>query len=72
MVQGLEGAIVKLRAALRAAAWADHELAAVLVREARDVCDEWLAQVEEVPATRFGEVEYGPEMDGARGLDPGQ
>ena len=49
--QGLEGAIRKLRAALRAAAWADHELTVALVREERDACDKWLAHIEEVPTS---------------------
>lgn len=51
MAQGLESAILKLRAALRAAAWGDHELRVDLVREARDACDEWLAHIEEVPGS---------------------
>ncbi|MBO0743417.1 MAG: hypothetical protein J2P43_00235 [Candidatus Dormibacteraeota bacterium] len=48
MAQQLEDAIIRLRAALRATAWSDHELTAALVREARDACDEWLREVADV------------------------
>jgi hypothetical protein len=44
MAYQLEAAILKLRAALRAAAWDDHEQARALVCEARVACDEWLGQ----------------------------
>jgi hypothetical protein len=44
----LEGAIINLRAALRAAAWADPEQMEMLVREARDACNDWLVH-ERVP-----------------------
>lgn len=40
----LEQAIVNLRGALRATAWAEPEQSEALVREARDACDEWLAR----------------------------
>lgn len=52
MPQGLEGAILKLRTALRTAAWTDHELTVVLVGEARDACDEWLAHISSISAGR--------------------
>ena len=50
----LEHAIVNLRGALRAAAWADSEQSEALVREARDACDEWLAQSRLAPALSAG------------------
>jgi hypothetical protein len=47
----LRGAITALHGALRAAAWDDLEHAARLTQEARQACDEWLANVE-VPAPK--------------------
>lgn len=41
----LRDAITELKGALRAAAWDDLEQAALLTREARLACDEWLASV---------------------------
>lgn len=46
----LERAIVNLRGALRATAWAEAEQSQALVREARDACDEWLARCAPTPA----------------------
>jgi hypothetical protein len=43
MDEQLERAIVNLRGALRAAAWADPTQTEALVREARDACNDWLA-----------------------------
>jgi hypothetical protein len=43
MDEQLERAIVTLRGALRAAAWADPAQTEALVREARDACNDWLA-----------------------------
>jgi hypothetical protein len=42
----LRDAIIDLQGALRAAAWDDLEQAAGLTLEARQACDEWLADVE--------------------------
>lgn len=42
----LRDAITELHGALRAAAWDDLEQAARLTQEARQACDEWLANVE--------------------------
>jgi hypothetical protein len=50
----LEQAIVNLRGALRAKAWAEPEQSEALVREAREACDEWLARREPAPALSAG------------------
>lgn len=49
MDEPLERAIVNLRGALRASAWAEVEQSEALVREARDACDEWLARCVTLP-----------------------
>jgi hypothetical protein len=57
--------MLKLRAALRAAAWGDHEQATTLVREARNACDEWLAPIEDVaPSARRGSKTRMGHADG--------